>query len=47
VFVKDILIITADAYSARVNNTDPKTLAEIWARNLRRTVPESTPQKPL
>jgi|GEM_PF-1448413 len=47
VFVKDILIITADAYSARVNNTDAKTLAEIWARNLRRTVPESTPQKPL
>ncbi len=47
VLVKDILIITADSYSAKVNKTDPKSLANIWAKNLRRTLPESTPQKQL
>lgn len=46
VFVKDILIITADATSARVNNTTPQKLAEVWAKNLQKTLPESTPQKP-
>ncbi len=45
VFVKDILVITADAGSAKINKTTPKQLAEIWAKNLRRTIPESTPQK--
>lgn len=47
VYVKDILIITADSYSAKVNKTNPKSLANIWANNLRRTLPESTPQKQL
>lgn len=45
VFVKDILVITADAGSAKINKTTPKRLAEAWAKNLRRTIPESTPQK--
>jgi len=45
VFVKDILVITADAGSAKINKTTPKQLAEVWAKNLRRTIPESTPQK--
>lgn len=45
VFVKDILIITADAGSAKINKTTPRQLAEVWAKNLRRTIPESTPQK--
>ena len=45
--IEDILIITADSYSAKVNKTNPKSLANIWANNLRRTLPESTPQKQL
>ncbi|MCC6483432.1 MAG: hypothetical protein IT209_01190 [Armatimonadetes bacterium] len=46
IFVKDILIITADATSAKVNHTTAPKLAEMWANNLRKTLPESTPQKP-
>ncbi len=46
VFVKDILVITADAESARMNSTTTKKLAEAWAKNLRRTIPASTPMKP-
>lgn len=47
VFVKDILIITADQHSAKINKTTPQGLAGVWARNLQRTIPESTPQKPM
>lgn len=46
VFVKDILMITADKASAKINHTTPQALAKIWAANLARTIPESTPQKP-
>jgi len=46
VFVKNILVITADGLSAKINYTTPKGLAENWARNLRRAIPASTPLKP-
>lgn len=46
VMVKDILMITADASSAKINGTTPRQLANIWCKNLQRTIPESTPQKP-
>ena len=41
VTVGNNLIITADQNTAKFNKTTPQALAEIWAANLRRVIPEA------
>lgn len=41
VLIGDHLIITADRETAKINKTTPEKLAEIWAENLRKVIPEA------
>ena len=41
VMVGDNLIITADSATAKYNKSTPQQLAEIWAANLRRVIPQA------
>ena len=38
--VKDSVLVSVTAADSRVNKTSPKKLAEIWAKNLGKTLPE-------
>lgn len=44
IFAGEIMIITVDANHARLNGTTPRSLAEVWARNLRVALPKAVPQ---
>ncbi len=44
VFIGGNLIITADKETAKFNKTTPEKLANIWADNLRRVIPEAKAQ---
>jgi len=41
VLIGDYVIITADKETAKINKTTPEKLAEIWAANLRKAIPEA------
>lgn len=41
VLIGNNVIITADDATARFNKTTPEQLAEVWAANLRRVIPEA------
>ena len=45
VLVKDELLLTADAATARFNRTSPLLLAQTWAENMRRVLPSLTEPK--
>ena len=45
VLVKDELLLTADAATARFNRTTPLLLAQTWAENMRRVLPSLTQPK--
>jgi hypothetical protein len=38
--VKDSVLVSVTSADSRVNKTSPKKLAEIWAKNLEKTLPE-------
>ncbi len=45
VLVKNELLLTTDAATARFNHTTPLLLAQTWAENMRRVLPSLTQPK--
>lgn len=43
VYVKDMLLVTADEGDAQANNSTPKALARQWARNIQNNLPQTQP----